>query len=53
MKSTDPRNYMSLRQFIYINGQNKKHQFFSLLKSEMLWVRHIIGVTWSLRGRNT
>ena len=39
---------MSFRQFIYINGQNKEHQLFSLLKSETLWAHHITGVTWSL-----
>ena len=52
MNSRDPRNYMSLRQFIYLNGQNKKHQFFSLLKSETTGVHHIIEVTWFLRERN-
>lgn len=31
MKSTDPRDDVSLGQFIYINGQNKEHQFFPLL----------------------
>ena len=43
---------MSLIQFIYLNGQNKEHQFFSLLKSETIGVHHIIEVTWLLRERN-
>ena len=52
MNSRDLRNYMSLRQFIYLNDQNKEHQFFPLLKSETTGVHHIIEVTWFLRGRN-
>lgn len=52
MNSRDLRNYMSLRRFIYLNDQNKEHQFFPLLKSETTGVHHIIEVTWFLRGRN-